>query len=251
MLGGVATQGAGTTSVNLPFSFGSAVAFASAPKTVDITVDGKTETLTLDTNVTDNITLAAAFNTSANALKLAKLGVVATPAGLISKSNSVITLNNGDTSIDQVTGLSTTGAGASSTKGVLAIPGDSFMVESTNKQGLLTTISRFSAALKGVDGSADSKAEFAKIVASTLANLQNGINNMASIQGDVGARQNMLDNTNDLHADTELYGQKILSQLQDVDYAEASTRLQLQTMILSASQQSFIKVSQLSLFTYM
>lgn len=251
MIGGVATQGSGTTTVNVPFSFGSAVNFAATPKTLDITVNGKTETLLLDTNVTDNITLAAAFSSPANFAKLTKLGVSVTPDGLISKSNSVITLSKGDASIDQVTGLQTAGAGTSSSRGLVAIPGDSFVIESTNKEGLLTTVSRFSEALKSVEDNPESKAEFAKVVAKTLANLQNAIDHMTSAQGDIGARQNMLESTKDLHADTELYGKGLLAQLQDLDYAEASTRLQMQTMVLSASQQSFVKISQLSLFTYL
>lgn len=251
MLGGVATQGTGTTTVNLPFTFGSAVAFSAAPKTVDITVNGKTETLTLNTNVTDAITLAAAFNTPANMNKLVKLGVTATPAGLIAKNNAVITLNNGDATIDQVTGAKTQGVGTTSTKGVLATPGDTFLIESTGKEGLLTTVSRFNQALKDVVDTADSKAALAKVISKTLDNLQNAIDSISVAQGDVGARQNMLDSTKDLHTDTEVYGKTILSQLQDLDYADAATRLQMQTMVLSATQQSFVKVSQLSLFTYL
>lgn len=251
MMGGLATQGSGTTTVNVPFTFGAPVTFSTAPKTLDITVNGKTETLTLDMDVTDSATLAAAFNSPANLPKLAKLGVSATPDGLISKNNSVITLSKGDASIDQVTGLQTSGSGVSSSRGLVAIPGDSFIVESTNKEGLLTTTSRFSEALKSVIDNPDSKAEFAKVVAKTLANLQNAIDHMTSVQGDLGARMNMLEGTKELHTDTTLYGNTLLSQLQDLDFAEASTRLQMQTMVLSASQQSFVKISQLSLFSYL
>lgn len=248
---GFATQGAGTSSVNFPFTFGGAFNFSTTPKTVDIVVNGKTETLTLDQNVTDNITLAAAFNSAANAPKLARLGIVATPTGLISNTNAVINVRNGDASIDQVTGAQTQGVGAVSTRGILAIPGDSFIIESTNKQGLLTSVSRFSEAMKKVENTPESKVELAKIIAKTLTNLQNAIDNMATAQGDVGARQNMLESTKDLHLDTELFGKVVLSQLEDLDYAEASTRLQMQTFVLSASQQSFVKISQLSLFTYL
>jgi flagellar hook-associated protein 3 FlgL len=133
----------------------------------------------------------------------------------------------------------------------LTTPGDSFFIESTNKQGLLTTVTRFSEAMKNVKNTAISKADIAEIVAKTLTNLQNTIDHIGSVQGDVGARQNMLESTKDLHLDTELYGKKVLSQLEDLDYAEASTRLQMQTLVLSASQQSFVKISDLSLFKYL
>jgi flagellar hook-associated protein 3 FlgL len=130
-------------------------------------------------------------------------------------------------------------------------PGDSFFVESTNKQGLLTSVSRFSDIMKNVKDTPASKAELAVMVAKTLTNFGNAINSMGLVMGDVGARLNLLESTKNLHMDTELYGKTVLAQLQDLDYVEASTRLQMQTMVLSASQQSFVKISDLSLFKYL
>jgi len=40
------------------------------------------------------------------------------------------------------------------------------------------------------------------------------------------------------------------SQLEDLDYVEAVTRLKNQSVALQAGQQSFAKISQLSLFDY-
>lgn len=137
------------------------------------------------------------------------------------------------------------------TSATATTPGDSFFIESTSKQSLLTSVARLSAAMKAVKDTPADKAEFAKVVAKTLTNLGNAIVNTGAVLGDLGARQNMLESTKDLHADTEIYGKKVLAQLQDLDYAEASTRLQLQTMVLSASQQSFVKISDLSLFNYL
>lgn len=42
-----------------------------------------------------------------------------------------------------------------------------------------------------------------------------------------------------------------LSEVQDLDYAEAVSRLNQQLLALQASQQSFIKVQGLSLFDYL
>ncbi len=133
----------------------------------------------------------------------------------------------------------------------LTTPGDSFFIDSTDKQSLLTSVTRFSNALKTVKNTEISKTDFAKIVAKTLTNFSNTIDQVGSVTSEVGARQNMLESTKNLHADTELYGKTVLSQLQDLDFAEASTRLQIQTMVLSASQQSFVKISDLSLFKYL
>lgn len=247
---GLSTQGSGTTTPNIPFSFsGGPYNFAATPETIDITVNGKTETLVLSTNVTNAASLAAAVNNSANSLALAKLGVIATDLGFTSISNSVITLSNGGANVYAAMGI--TGNTMSSSQGVLAIPGDKFVIESTQNQSLLTTVSRFSEAMKTVESTQQSKEELAKMIAKTLTNLENVMTNIASVQGDVGARQNMLESTKELNLDIELNSKIVLSQLEDLDYAEASTRLQMQTFVLSAAQQSFIKISELSLFKYM
>ncbi len=248
---GVTTQGAGTTTPNIPFNYpgASTFSFATTPETVDITVNGKTVTLTLNTNVTNATTLAAALNNGNNAVELAKLGVIATPQGLSSLNNSVISLTNAGPNLLAAIGVS--GNPVTSSKGVLASPGDKFVIESTGKQGLLTTVSRLSDAMKTIDNTQASKDDFAKIVAKTLASLDNVMTNISAVQGEVGARQNMLESTKNLNSDIELNSKEVLAQIQDLDYAEASTRLQMQTFVLSAAQQSFIKISELSLFKYM
>jgi len=47
-----------------------------------------------------------------------------------------------------------------------------------------------------------------------------------------------------------LVSQQALSTLQDLDFAEAVSRLSLESFLLEASQQSYSKISGLSLFNY-
>lgn len=248
---GIATQGTGTTSVNLPFNFIAPQDFSVSPLTFQLQVNGRTESVTLNQNITSTADLANALNGPANAAQLARLGLMVTAAGIVSTSNAPVTIRGGNTFLDDVTGLGTQGVGTSSTQGVLVVPGDSFFVESTNKQSLLTTLSRFSDAMKNVQDNPTSKAELAGIVAKTLTNLENAITNIVGVQGDVGARLNTLESTKDLNLDVTLTTKTVLSSLQDLDYADASIQLSMQSFILSASQQSFVKVSQLTLFTYL
>jgi flagellar hook-associated protein 3 FlgL len=248
------------TPATQPFTFGGAVNFSAAPAPITITVGGVTETLILDQPVNSAADLAAALGStvdtvvasgaSLNASKLANLGLTVTSTGLVSASGLNITISGGSANTDTVTGLATS-TGITSTDGVPGKGGDSFLIESTNKQGLLTTVARFSQAMKDVENTESSKKELSKIVAKTVANFENAITNIVSVQGEVGARQNMLQSSKDANADLELTGKEVLSQLEDLDYAEASTRLQMQSFVLSAAQQSFVKVSELSLFKYM
>jgi len=50
--------------------------------------------------------------------------------------------------------------------------------------------------------------------------------------------------------ETQLQLKSVLSNVQDLDYAEAVTRMQKQMMSLEAAQRSFAQISQLSLFDY-
>lgn len=129
--------------------------------------------------------------------------------------------------------------------------GDSFFVESSNKESLATTLSRFSEAMKHVKNTPESKAELQKMVDKTLVNIGNALTNVSSAQSEIGARMNTLESATNLNLDTKLYSTKVLGSLQDLDYAEASTRLQMETFVLSAAQSSFVKVSQLNLFSYL
>ena len=248
---GFNTQSNGTTSVNLPFTFGVATDFSASPATFQLEVNGRTESITFNQNITNAADLANAFRTPDNAAKLARLGVTVTDQGLISNSNAKITIKGGNLDINNVTGLSTQDTGTSSTRGVLIETGDSFFVESTNKQGLLTTLTRFSEAMKAVVDTPESKEELAKIVAKTLTNLQNAVTNLTSVQGEMGSRLNTLESSKELNLDITLSTKTVLKGLQDLDYGEASIQLSMQTLVLNATQQSFSKVSQLSLFSYL
>lgn len=241
-----------TRSVNLPFATPViAHDFSTTPTSFQLEVNGKTETLSFNQNITNAADLAAVFNSPANAAQLARLGLTVTEQGIISNSNHTVTIKGGNLFLDGALGLSTQGAGTSSTRGVLVQPGDSFFVDSTDKQALLTTLSRFSDAMKNVSDTPQSKAELAKMVAKTLTNLTNVVTNLAAVQGEVGSRLNTLESSTELNLDITLFTKTTLSSLQDLDYADASIKLSMQSFVLTAAQQSFAKVSQLTLFNYL
>ncbi len=127
--------------------------------------------------------------------------------------------------------------------------GDQFFIQSTQKQDILTTVARFSEAMKSYDGSQSSRDSIASIVANTIDNLGNAQSRVLETVSSLGARFNTLESTEQLHLDSELVSQEVLSSLQDVNYAEAATRLSAQTLILEAAQASFVRVSRLTLFS--
>lgn len=242
----------GTRSVNLPLTF-TPTNFSSSPATFQLEVNGKVESFTFNQNITgvSPNTLTEIFNNPTNYPKLVRLGLTVTDQGIISNNNARVTISGGNSNLDTVTGLNTRGTGTSSTVGALIETGDTFFVESTDKQGLLTTLSRFSEAMKNVKDNPESKAELAKIVAKTITNLKNVETNLTSVQGELGSRLNTLDSSKELNVDITLSTKTALKDLEGLDYADATVRLSMQSLVLSASQQSFAKVSQLTLFTYL
>lgn len=135
------------------------------------------------------------------------------------------------------------------TSGTVGNDGDQFFVESSPNQDVLTTLARFSEAMKNVDGSQESKDALSQIVADTLDNMNNTQTSILETTAEIGARLNTLESTKELHLDTDLVSREIMSELRDLDYAEAASRLASQTLVLEAAQATFVRVSQLTLFS--
>lgn len=229
--------------ITFPFDF-----TAPANESFDISVAGRTETIVLDANITNTTDLVSVLNSAANgnAAKLAGLGLTATSSGIQMASGINFSITNGSANIDGVMGLNTF-AGTASTDGEQQTPGDRLFVDATQKQDVLTTLARFSDAMKSFDGSSASRDALQDTVASTLTNLTNTQTSVLEVTAKLGARFNTLESTRSLHLDSELVTEKVLADLRDIDYAEAATRLSAQSLILQAAQSSFIRVSQLSL----
>jgi len=84
-----------------------------------------------------------------------------------------------------------------------------------------------------------------------VGDLQSALNHLDNFRAKVGARQNAIDSHRDFNEDIKLEAQKRLSEVQDLDYAEAISRLNLQLAGLEASQKSFARIQNLSLFNFL
>jgi flagellar hook-associated protein 3 FlgL len=81
-----------------------------------------------------------------------------------------------------------------------------------------------------------------------LADLHDSLDHVSRIRASVGARMNQVDSLTSAGGDLAVQYDSQLANLEGLDYAEAISRLNQQQMQLQASQQSFAKTSQLSLF---
>ena len=83
---------------------------------------------------------------------------------------------------------------------------------------------------------------------SALGNVTDSIAQLSTVRASVGARMQSLDSMTSMAKDADTQFSARLSDLQDLDYTEASSKLANYKMQLEAAQLSFKTISQLSLF---
>jgi len=116
------------------------------------------------------------------------------------------------------------------------------------KQGILDTIANLRSAL---ENPANGNIGVRDAVGVALTNLDHGMVSVDAARGNIGARLNTIETTQTDNQDVTLVNKGIQADLRELDYAEALSRLSMQTVILEAAQQSYVKIAGLSLFNKM
>lgn len=88
-------------------------------------------------------------------------------------------------------------------------------------------------------------------LATANSNLDLALDNVLTVRASLGTRLQELDALNNSGTDRNLQYSKELSELQDLDYTQALTKLTQQQTTLEAAQKSFVKISSLSLFNFL
>lgn len=92
---------------------------------------------------------------------------------------------------------------------------------------------------------------FQETIDQALGDLDLAQVNVLETRTELGARLNRLESAKNANEDTILATQTFLSQIRDVDFAEAATQLSMQTFLLEAAQNSFVRITGLSLFNFL
>lgn len=125
--------------------------------------------------------------------------------------------------------------------------GDRFTVAPATNQSVFKTIADATAALRSGGNDALRQTQ----VNAALASLDQSMNRALTVRAEFGSRMNEISAHQNVSGALVLEHQRRLSELQDVDYTEAATRLMRQQTATQAAQQSFARVAQLSLFNYL
>ncbi|MEI7035932.1 flagellar hook-associated protein FlgL [Fulvimonas yonginensis] len=126
--------------------------------------------------------------------------------------------------------------------------GDRFAVVPSPKQSVFDTLDGIIATLRQPDGGG---ADMQNALNGQLANLDQAVGSLTRARAAVGARMNALDQQGSLNDDLTLQYKTALSNVQDLDYYDAVSRLSLQSSALQAAQQTYSKLQTMSLFDYL
>ncbi len=130
--------------------------------------------------------------------------------------------------------------------------GDTFSVQPSNERSLFNTLQDLITAFSTpIQGNAVAGAAVRNTINANMANLDQALTNVSRVQASIGSRMAEMQSLSGVAADQEVQYAKQISGLQDIDYAEAISRFMTQQMQLQAAQQSFSKVSGMSLFNYL
>jgi flagellar hook-associated protein 3 FlgL len=129
--------------------------------------------------------------------------------------------------------------------------GDTFSVGAPATQDVFTTINKLVQGLQSYTDSPSDQLRLKDLVSESLDNFDSAQINISTVQAKVGARLNILQSTSDLQDGTGLINQKVLANVRDLDYASAVSQLTQQNLVLQAAQQSFAKITSLSLFDFL
>ena len=125
--------------------------------------------------------------------------------------------------------------------------GDTFTLRVNNeKQDMLTGMRRLAETLENHTGAQKDK----DMLASSLDDLDSWLNSVEVARTEHGTRRNSISAIGGNNDSVEIFLKEQVSNLEDLDYAEATGRFVLEQTALQASQQTFSKVSSLSLFNY-
>ena len=129
--------------------------------------------------------------------------------------------------------------------------GDSFAVEPSQSEDVFTTIQGMINALDTFVESDKGRADLRNVLESTQATLERHIDNIDGVRAKVGARLNAIDTEYGSNLSLLVTSKSSLSDVEDLDVVEASTRLSEQLIVLEAAQASFVRVRDLNLFNFL
>jgi flagellar hook-associated protein 3 FlgL len=129
--------------------------------------------------------------------------------------------------------------------------GDTFHIDQSRSEDVFRTLDRLVDVLREPANDPTSIAKLASTLERSLQQIDQTSDHFLSVRAQVGSRLSALDTADASREDLNIDIEIALSDLRDLDYAEAMARMHQQLVGLQAAQMSYSQISQLSLFNYL
>ena len=129
--------------------------------------------------------------------------------------------------------------------------GDSYQIARSEKQNIFQSIQALADALRSPTVTSAGSSKLTNDLGQALGTIDQAMEHLQGRRTITGNRLQALDTRINENADERLRLEKQVSEIQDLDFAEAVSRLNLQSTALQAAQQAYVKIQGLSLFTYL
>lgn len=131
------------------------------------------------------------------------------------------------------------------------LAGDAFHISPSTSEDIFTTIQTAIDAVDAFTEGDAGRALFLNTVNQVQESLDRHMQNIDIVRGKVGSRLNAIDSENNSNLSLLVTSRSTLSDVQDLDVVEASTRFSQQLVVLEAAQASFVRVQGLNLFNFL
>lgn len=130
------------------------------------------------------------------------------------------------------------------------VDGDEVVSRPAENKDIFSTLDDIIAALEDGTGTRENRANLATATNTALADMDAALENFNEVRADLGSRLKTMDDQTELNEDRLLDLETAVSEIRDLDYAEAISRFNQQQVALQAAQQTYSETSRLSLFDF-
>lgn len=128
---------------------------------------------------------------------------------------------------------------------------DEFSVAPAQRLDMFAMLEQLASALDGSSPAAQTQAQFKDEIGGAIANLDQILERVTAVRAEVGTRLSAIDNAESTRDEEAVDLQALLSDIRDVDYASAISRLNQQYTGLQAAQAAYSRFAQMSLFDFL
>jgi flagellar hook-associated protein 3 FlgL len=132
-----------------------------------------------------------------------------------------------------------------------AVDGDKIISRPITHISIFETLDDIAKAFESPTLSEAGREKLSQATSMALRNIDSGLERTNKVRTDVGLRLSVIDTQTELNDERLVDLNSALSEVQDLDYAEAVSRFQFQQTVLQAARQTYTQVNRLSLFDFL